>query len=376
MENVMSGKIFPRQILDVLGDTPELLSSTKKHYPENFKDRSISEKSMPISPNRLILNEKASKYKFDNQLGSNRNNILTDLHTKREAKPNIPRYEPGVKLPSPVQKKEPAVRSVKNKHIKNWDADHWAIPAVFVRCGLFSIGSVRNRPDKSNDEPITIEGLKYLIISHTGELLRFSYLKILLSILSHCAKNNSKRIKAVLRQIIKEAGIKPGGSSYIDVVEAIRQMQSIQITIVFGDHSCKTPQKIITEFSCDEDGVFDIEISDMVFDLLRGLSADGKFSKNNYLVHINKEQHIAAGSGLAGWLHAFYSSHKNPFPFKIQTLIDLSGGKFDPSNSKKNISAALQKLQDIKFLKSWRIDSNGMVHVEKTAIDSKSISVN
>lgn len=372
----MSGKIFQQQILDVVSDSPDLLSSAKKHCPENIKDRSIPDESMPISSNRLILKAKTSKYKLDNQSGINRNNILTKLHTKREAKPNIPRYEPGVKISAPINKKEPAVKRAKSNRLKNWDNDHWAIPAVFVRCGLFSISSMRNQPDKSNNEPITIEGPKYSIISHTGELLRFSYLKLLLSILSHCARNNSKRIKAVLRQIIKEAGIKPGGSSYIDVVEAIRQMQSIQITIVSGDHACKTPQKIITEFSCDEDGVFDIEISDMVFDLLRGLSADGKFIKKNYLVHINKEQHIAAGSGLAGWLHAFYSSHKNPFPYKIQTLIKLSGTKFDPSNSKKNISAALQKLQDIKFLKSWRIDSNGIVHVEKTAIDNKSISVN
>ena len=374
MEDVMSGKIFPQQILDVVSDSPDLLSSAKKHCPENIKDRSVPEESMPISSNRLMLKEKTSKYKLDNQSGINRNNILTNLHTKREAKLNIPRYEPGVKISAPINKNEPAVKRAKSKRLKNWDNDHWAIPAVFVRCGLFNISSMRNQPDKSNDGPITIEGHSEPIISHTGALLRFSHLKVLLAILSCCAKNNSKKIEIVRRKLIKEAGIKTGGSSYTDTAEAIRCMQAIVITIGSGDHAGKTPQSFITEFSCTDQGTYVIEISDLVFALLNRLSADGKHS--GYLVHINKEQHIAAGSGLAGWLHAFYSSHKHPFPFKIQRLIELSGGKFDPSNSKKNNSAALQKLQDIKFLKSWRIDSYGRVHVEKTAIDNKSISVN
>ena len=353
------------------------MSSAEKYHAENIKDGLISEKSIHIIGNRLKLNEKLLKRKngeTDTQSIVNNNEKLYGVNIKHEGKPGIPRYEPGVKLPSPVQKKEPAVRSVENKHLKNWDADHWAIPAVFVRCGLFNISSMRNQPDKSNDGPITIEGHSESIISHTGALLRFSHLKVLLAILSCCAKNNSKKIEIVRRKLIKEAGIKTGGSSYIDTAEAIRCMQAIVITIGSDEHACKTPQSIITEFSCNDQGTYVIEISDLVFALLNRLSADGKHS--GYLVHINKEQHIAAGSGLAGWLHAFYSSHKHPFPFKIQRLIELSGTKFDPSNSKKNISAALQKLQDIKFLKSWRIDSYGRVHVEKTAIDNKSISVN
>lgn len=59
---------------------------------------------------------------------------------------------------------------------------------------------------------------------------------------------------------------------------------------------------------------------------------------------------------LAQALHAFYSSHRQPFPMKLATLKDLTGSRnSQPASFKRQVKAALTVLVEIGFLASFEI---------------------
>lgn len=68
---------------------------------------------------------------------------------------------------------------------------------------------------------------------------------------------------------------------------------------------------------------------------------------------------------LAQALHGYYSSHKIPYPVKIETLHKLSGSKNKRlSDFKQKVSAALDELVKIDFLKNYVIEEE-TVKVER-----------
>ncbi len=83
-------------------------------------------------------------------------------------------------------------------------------------------------------------------------------------------------------------------------------------------------------------------------------------------------------------MHGFFSSHREPFDHKVETLAIGAGltlespddEHLDPAariakrkerlrEAKKTIKRALESLQNMGFLKSFEITRTGLVHVER-----------
>lgn len=77
-------------------------------------------------------------------------------------------------------------------------------------------------------------------------------------------------------------------------------------------------------------------------------------------------QRLRLKTDLAKWLHGFYSSHKNPFPMKVETLKHLCGSSIGRlSDFRGNLRRALGELAQTELIISWKIDGNDNVHVKK-----------
>jgi TrfA protein len=62
---------------------------------------------------------------------------------------------------------------------------------------------------------------------------------------------------------------------------------------------------------------------------------------------------------LAQWLHCYYSSHRAPYPVKLETLREFSGSRNDQAaDFKRKVRAALDELVTIGFLESFSIDGD------------------
>jgi TrfA protein len=77
---------------------------------------------------------------------------------------------------------------------------------------------------------------------------------------------------------------------------------------------------------------------------------------------------------LALWLHAFYASHAKPYPYKVETLRELSGSRTATLfHFRRAVRRALTELIAAGAIAMWEIDAGDLVRVHKIpAITQKS----
>ena len=68
---------------------------------------------------------------------------------------------------------------------------------------------------------------------------------------------------------------------------------------------------------------------------------------------------------LAQWLHGFYSTHAEPYPYKVETLRRLAGSENEHLFSfRQELRAAMSKMAEVTGW-AWRIAEADLVHVAK-----------
>lgn len=88
--------------------------------------------------------------------------------------------------------------------------------------------------------------------------------------------------------------------------------------------------------------------------------------QNSGYCHIIWAQRVALKKPLAQWLQAYYATHKEPYPVKIETIRDLSGSKTLALKSfRETLKKAFDELVKVGFLTSYLIDKQGLVHVKR-----------
>jgi hypothetical protein len=117
----------------------------------------------------------------------------------------------------------------------------------------------------------------------------------------------------------------------------------------------------------------DEETQEWVIELdprLRPLFAADQFTQIEWAV-----RHELDGQQLAQWLHGFYATHAKPFPMKVETLLNLSGGEnADPYSGKQKLRKALDAVAEASAAhgEGFGYDIRGdLVHVQKLAIGTQ-----
>lgn len=79
------------------------------------------------------------------------------------------------------------------------------------------------------------------------------------------------------------------------------------------------------------------------------------FASDGYTL-INWEQRLGL-TPLAKWLHSFYFTHRDPFPYKVETLYGLCGSKCKELRAFRFLlKKALNTLKESGFLIDWKLD--------------------
>jgi hypothetical protein len=272
-----------------------------------------------------------------------------------------PRAPAPAAAPAPrVQARPAASIRIEDIPLKNWPDDVWAIPPIFARSSFFTPAKCS---DECSEDPIELDSIGNGKVYRKGVQLPQSDLKFFAEVINLCAQKESRVIALTPRNIMISGGISTSGQSYKYMKMALSKFRASALVYESKSNPIYRECSIVSDFQCSLADPFIIELGAMVFDLLKPKFVDGKPVR--YLVHVNKELRALAGNGMAGWLLVFYSSHAEPLPMKIETLMRCAGLNTQSKSMKKDISAALDKLVSIGFLKSFRIDSNNIVHVKK-----------
>lgn len=127
-----------------------------------------------------------------------------------------------------------------------------------------------------------------------------------------------------------------------------------------------------------------VEIKGRRFDYFGPLIMEGAKDKltRHYVIKVNpklaplfdhgwtaldaRQRRTLRGKPLALWLHAFYASHAEPYPYKVETLRELCGSRTQTLKFfRKALRRALDHLQAAGAIAGWEIHGDDLAHIYK-----------
>jgi hypothetical protein len=225
-----------------------------------------------------------------------------------------------------------------------WQQSQRGLPNALARSALFNVANLRSGGDRHYFTSATIASSKGINLVYTGQELRQDDEDVFLQVL-HLAKEQKlgENISFTAHSMLVALGWTINSESYKRLTICMDRLKatSVRLTVeTHGGGSMGFAGSLVGEFEWQEK------------------------ASNDPL----REWNVSLEKNIVK-LFAPYSTHRDPFPHKVETLHKLtaSGSKGLPQFRQK-LKAALAQLVDSGFLLSGRIDAKSdLVHVERAA---------
>ena len=232
----------------------------------------------------------------------------------------------------------------KENRLKKWPDYKRAVPSSWLRCELFGISL---RPREKIEKVIKN---KYVEIYYSGWTLNQTDLTVWMELLEKSA--GQSRWNAIFdeEQLLIDLGKDVTEFSRCEIENCMRRFVESNIKIMVKKN-CFTGA-LMGEATRNQFGTWSVNFNEQI---IRLLNFDNLTFLNPQIRRkLNKRQ-------LALWLTAFYSSHKNPYPMKIETIKDLVGSKSSVFKFNQNLKRALAAITvaDVHFY--WTIEKKLLV---------------
>jgi hypothetical protein len=240
-----------------------------------------------------------------------------------------------------------------------WDDENRGIPNPFVRSGLFTVGNSEKREYVVD---MVIASLSNYEIKFTGAELHQEDLSVWMSLINLAReKPMSEAIYFTGYQIIKDLGWRMHSDSYRRVQESIERLKVTGLKITTKGNESAYSGSLIRDYAWTErDEAGNIKWMVRFEPRISALFLEDTTT----LLEWSIRKKIGTRSTLALWLHAFYTTHRDPTPNSLEKIHELCRSKDTLSSFRRNIRNALEKLVEKEFLKSYSLDKD-MLRVEK-----------
>ena len=237
-----------------------------------------------------------------------------------------------------------------------WDGRKWGTPNSFLRSALFSAIQSKDRVWLKREILFSQQGI---VIKFTGEQLNQEDLT-LWEALVHFYKENplGNEVEFTAYKILRLLDLGTCGSDRQRLDEGIIRLAACAVEIEhdgrkFFDSLVKSGR--IGEAST----VYRLELSTKLIQLFR---------EDQWTAIDWKQRLELRRKPLAQALHAYYSSHKTPYPVTLEFLQQLTGSRnLQPAGFKRHVCAALDVLVAIGFLQSFNVHGD-LVSVKRSEI--------
>ena len=262
----------------------------------------------------------------------------------------------------------------------SWPENERGIPNELVRCAVFS---AKNRNEKRKvyraNSPLIVPVIGGGQVIYIGEELRQDDETVWMQLV-HLAKQ-SYSVYAVFTaySFIKAIKWPINGASYTRLLTSIRRLATSGLEIYSNRFDKGISINLIANYEYSKNS--DIPWKVQVFN-----------KEDNFLSLFDKlysrldlETRLALPPGITTWLHGFFSSHKDPFQHKIETLAIGAGISLESAEdeyldettrvakrkerlreAKRRIKVSLEILKKHKFLSNFEINRRGLVRVERS----------
>lgn len=248
-----------------------------------------------------------------------------------------------------AKKKRDAKKAAAAKETKQqlplWPEAVRAVPNAVLRGALFSVSQERETFAKRT-LIASVEGIE---IRYLGT--RFNQLDLdLWEMLMHLARLQplSSEVRFTAHAMLKALGRGTGGKDHEELKEQMARLASGLAEITWTKERKSFGGTLISSYFRDEDtGMYVVKFN----------RDFGKLYATGHTSIDWEERQSLGKNNLAKWLHGFYSSHEQPYPYKVETLQRLCGSHSPRKEFRRLLRAALLKLVELGTLTSWNIDA-------------------
>jgi hypothetical protein len=236
-----------------------------------------------------------------------------------------------------------------------WPEPKRGTPNSFIRSALFA--AIQSK-DRVFLKEATLASQKGITVKFTGEQLNQEDLSVW-ETFAHLARQHplGHLSEFTAHGLLKSLGMHTGLSQHKQLHSTIIRLTACAVEIT---HEGKTYFGPLVK-----SGLKDELTSHYRIELNRELIR--LFGENQWTALDWQQRQGLRGKHLAQALHAFYSSHRQPFPIKLDTLRSYVGSKnFQKAGFKVKLRAALDELMKIGFLSDYAIDGD-IVSVDRSA---------
>lgn len=236
-----------------------------------------------------------------------------------------------------------------------WPSDLRGLPNAFARSALFNVANLR-KGERANYKRRTIATLRGISITYTGEELRQDDEDVFLQIL-HIARMHELgvEVRFTAYSLLTELGWTRNGGSYKRLVDCLDRLKAsaVAVTVERGAGVRENyTGSLIRSFRWKEDAA-GTPLREWVVLLEREIIAlfnPAGYSRLNWALRLKLPP-------LAKWLHTFYHSHAEPYPYKVATIHTLTAsGILDLRKFRYKLKKALELLVEHGFFMSASID--------------------
>jgi hypothetical protein len=235
-----------------------------------------------------------------------------------------------------------------------WPEPKRGAPNSFIRSALFAAIQSKDRQYMKEALLASQDGI---VIKYTGEQLNQSDLDVWETIV-HLAREQplGTFCSFTAHGLLKALGLPTGNSQHKQLHSTIIRLTACAVEVT---HEGKTYFGPLIKSGAKDDMTrhYGVELNKGIIRL---------FGENQWTALDWQQRQDLRGQPLAQALHAFYSSHRQPFAVKVETLKAYTGSRNKQAASfKRQLKTALQELVDVGFLVSFELDGT-LVHVRRT----------
>lgn len=250
--------------------------------------------------------------------------------------------------------KEKAQADKKGKVLPFWPEEVRSVPNAILRGALFTVS--KERAMFKELTPIaSVDGIE---IRYMGQRLNQVDLD-LWEMLLHLQRLNplGDRVEFTAHSLLKALGRGTSGADHETLNNGLARLIGNATEVKWLKKRKAFAGSLVSGYFRDEDtGRYVVKFNQDMATL---------YGQGHTYIDLAQRQALGQNN-LAKWLHGFYSSHADPFGYKVETLQRLCGSTASRTGFRRMLKVALEKLVEVGAIVRWRIDNiTDVVTVEK-----------
>lgn len=231
-----------------------------------------------------------------------------------------------------------------------WSDEQRGIPNPFARSALFTAaGQKESRTELRRQKITSVNGFD---LFYTGEELRQDDEDVFLQVV-HLARMHSPEdcLETNGNQLLDALQWGKSSKDYERLKDCLLRLKEATVTVTTSTGKTGFAGNLLRKVAWQQDDSASTRTNWVIY-LEREII--GLFASDGYTL-IDWEQRLSLPP-LAKWLHSFYFTHREPFPYKVETLYGLCGSKCRELRAFRYLlKKALGKLVESGFLTEWSI---------------------